>query len=36
MDHAMDQTMPRPEKIAGIVIATILFTIVAAATLRDA
>jgi hypothetical protein len=37
MDHAMDQmdqTMPRPEKIAGIVVATIVFAIVAVVTLR--
>jgi len=34
MDHAIDQSMPRPEKIAGIVVATIVFAIIAAATLR--
>jgi hypothetical protein len=39
MDHTMDQsmprhTMPKPETIAGIVVATIVFAIVAIATLR--
>jgi hypothetical protein len=34
MDHAMDQSMTIQEKVAGIVIAAIIFVVIAAATLH--
>jgi hypothetical protein len=34
MDHAMDQSMTKEEKVAGIVIAAIVLAIVAFAALR--
>lgn len=34
MDHAIDQSTTRAEKIAGIVIAAIAFIVIAAATLH--
>jgi hypothetical protein len=34
MDHAMDQSMTKEEKVAGIVIAAVVFAIIAMATLH--
>jgi hypothetical protein len=34
MDHAMDQSITKAEKVAGILIAAIFFAIVAMATLH--
>jgi len=34
MDHAMDQSVTKEEKIAGVVIAAIVFIVIAAATLH--
>jgi hypothetical protein len=34
MDHAMDQSITKEEKVAGILIAAIVFIVVAAAALH--